>query len=401
VKLPTTARAALVVACAVAFQNGCTLEGRSDSNQPSVILHTDTTSPDYGAVDVVNLGVPTLRALGRVSASPEQWHALLRVTIDDPRDSAALPLLGSHTIERDRLRFRPRFPPIPGQRYHVRFDGAAAQRLAGTTADPRIVTVDTTLLIHRTADAPVAIVEQIYPTAPLLPVNLLRIYVHFSTPMSRGEAYRRVHLLNEAGQVVEDAFLVVAGEAELWDPERRRLTLLFDPGRIKRGLRPHEEAGLPLHEGRTFRLVVDSVWQDARGRPLVRSFEKRFTVGPADRALPRTQDWQLTPPAPSGSTAVSLRFPESLDRALLERLLVVRRADGSAVPGTATISDRETHWRFTPTQPWMSGPHYIDVGTDLEDLAGNNLRDLFDVDRTKTQPPGASTQRVRIPFSVR
>jgi hypothetical protein len=218
--------------------------------------------------------------------------------------------------------------------------------------------------------------------------------------MSLGEAYRRVHLIDEAGEVVPDAFLVVAGEAELWDPERRRLTLLFDPGRIKRGLRPNEEAGLPLHEGRTFRLVVDSAWQDAHGRPLQRGFEKRFTVTPADRSLPRTQDWQLLPPSGQGA-AVSLRFPEPLDHALLERLLVVRRADGRAVAGTTTVTDQETLWRFTPSQPWTSGPHYIEVGTDLEDLAGNNLRDLFDVDRSAPQPAGTSANRVRIPFSIR
>src|SRR5262245_819753 len=91
-------------------------------------------SPDFVAVDVVNLGAPPLLAVGRVSPSPEQWHALLRVTIDDPADSAALPMLGSYTIARNRLRFMPRFPLIPGRRYHVRFDGAAAQHVAGTTA---------------------------------------------------------------------------------------------------------------------------------------------------------------------------------------------------------------------------------------------------------------------------
>jgi hypothetical protein len=50
--------------------------------------------------------------------------------------------------------------------------------------------------------------------------------------MSRGEAYRRVHLLDATGRPINLAFLEI--EQELWDPEGRRLTLLFDPGRVKR-----------------------------------------------------------------------------------------------------------------------------------------------------------------------
>ena len=42
---------------------------------------------------------------------------------------------------------------------------------------------------------------------------------------------------------------------ELWDADQCRLTLFFDPGRIKRGLRPHLEAGPPLTEGEAYRLT--------------------------------------------------------------------------------------------------------------------------------------------------
>ena len=51
------------------------------------------------------------------------------------------------------------------------------------------------------ADAVAAtVVEEIYPTADVLPENHLKFYLHFSAPMSRGEAYLRVHLLDEAGK---------------------------------------------------------------------------------------------------------------------------------------------------------------------------------------------------------
>jgi hypothetical protein len=59
-----------------------------------------------------------------------------------------------------------------------------------------------------------------------------------------------------------DAFLSFA--EELWDPYRRRLTLLLDPARIKRGLVSHEALGYPLRPGQPTRFVVDGM-RDASG----------------------------------------------------------------------------------------------------------------------------------------
>ena len=39
-----------------------------------------------------------------------------------------------------------------------------------------------------------------------------------------------------SGQAVADPFLEL--DEELWSTDGRRFTLLFDPGRIKRGLKP-------------------------------------------------------------------------------------------------------------------------------------------------------------------
>ena len=52
---------------------------------------------------------------------------------------------------------------------------------------------------------------------------------------------------------------------ELWDPSQTRLTVLFDPARIKRGLVPNAQLGLPLRAGRRYRLEIDSAWPDAQG----------------------------------------------------------------------------------------------------------------------------------------
>jgi len=58
--------------------------------------------------------------------------------------------------------------------------------------------------------------------------------------MSRGFADDHVQLLDDTGAAVESPFLALA---ELWNPAATHLTLLIDPGRIKRGLVPHEHLG--------------------------------------------------------------------------------------------------------------------------------------------------------------
>ena len=394
------ARAAGLAACAVLFL-ACQDHNGAGRGAPVVVLHTDTTATELGVVDVVNLDRSTLRAFDSASPTIEQWHAVLSVQTAGPvdSDSTALPLLGNYSVERDRLRFRPRFVPARGQSYRARFDAAALHRVAGVASSSQ-ATIDTTWQLPARTGAARTTVLALYPSSDRLPVNLLRIYLHFSAPMSMGEAYQRVHLVDDEGNDVRDAFLVVAGEKELWDPERKRLTVLFDPGRIKRDLRPNLEAGLPLREGHTFTIVVDSVWQDAHGQPLRQPFHKRFTVVPADRTSPRTQDWQLTPPRAGTRDTLTLRFPESLDRALLERLLSVRSKAG-VIAGKTIVDGNETRWRFVPDAPWQAGGYSVEVGTELEDVAGNNLRRLFDVDRKTTPAPTITADRVQVAFTVR
>ena len=295
-----------------------------------------------------------------------------------PADTTATPaVLGQLEALKSTIRFVPRFPAVPGQQYFVR-------------ATARDTTIDTTFTVPYKPTAPTTIVEAIYPSAGVVPMNLLRIYIQFSAPMRIGESTTRVKLIDDAGAEVKDAFLM--SPQELWDPERQRLTMLFDPGRIKRDLRPHEELGLPLQQGRTYRVVVDSAWPDAYGNPLKASYSKQFKVGPENRSLPRIADWKVT--APTTTTPLTIDFPEPLDHALLLRMITVK-----GVAGHVILERNETRWIFRPDQPWKPGEYIIEVDTSLEDLAGNNLRDVFDVDRTAPRR-GETAERISIPFRV-
>ena len=72
-----------------------------------------------------------------------------------------------------------------------------------------------------------------------VPSNLLRVYVELSGPMEPGTAYDHIRLVDERRQVVRGAFLEL--REELWSGDRRWLTLLFDPGRVKRGIQSNLE----------------------------------------------------------------------------------------------------------------------------------------------------------------
>lgn len=241
-------------------------------------------------------------------------------------------------------------------------------------------------------------VEAIYPTADQLPANTLRFYIVFSAPMSAGEAHERLRLVNDRGQVVPGAFLEL--EEELWDPTGRRLTVLLDPGRIKRGLRANLESGAPLIEGRSYRLEVDPGWRDARGVPMSGGHVKAFRAGPDDRTSPDVEAWTLQAPAAGTRQPLIVRFAEPLDRALLASAVQVVTEAG-VVEGEIDVRESEREWRFTPHDVWTSGRYGLRVEAELEDVAGNNLHRVFDVDVSRgSAPSGASAFRVR-PFDIR
>ena len=359
--------------------------------------------PRFGEVRVYPLSREVLVALESSRPSVEEWQRILAVRLAAHASAdSTLPLLGTYTTVADTLRFRPRFPPAPGLSYEARFDGGALYgRVRRDPPASLTRALATTWRYDAPATVPSTVVREIYPTADVLPMNLLRMYVEFSAPMTSGRSYDFVKLYAEGDSLVEEPFFTAGGAVELWDPQHTRLTILFDPGRIKRDLKPHEEMGLPLRAGKRYRLVIDRTWRDAEGRPLVRAFVKSFRAGPQDRSLVRTSDWRLTAPRAETRDSLIVTFPEPLDRALLTRLVSVHDSSGAAVDGEIVVSDRETRWAFAPRNPWRRTAHALRVDTELEDLAGNNLKKLFDVGPADTAATGANAAVVRVTFHTK
>ena len=203
--------------------------------------------------------------------------------------------------------------------------------------------------------------------------------------MSEGQAARHVRLVRaDSGEAIESPFVA---EPELWDRERRRLTLLFDPGRLKRGLRSHEEAGYPLQEGVAVRVVVDEGFRDATGAPLRERFEQRYKVEGDLRARVDPRNWECRLPAAGTMDTLRVRFDRPLDHALLQHALEVTDGAGRPVAGRPEIGAAERSWTFTPAAPWQAGEYRLAIDPRLEDLAGNSLARVFDRDLERDEAP--------------
>jgi hypothetical protein len=242
-------------------------------------------------------------------------------------------------------------------------------------------------------------VSHVYPSAEILPENLLKFYVHFSAPMSRGHIYDHIQLRDDQGKVIALPFLEI--DEELWSPNLTRLTLFIDPGRIKRGVRPLEEVGPALESGKRYTLVIDQACVDGAGNPLQKSFQKVFQVGPADRDPPDPARWKIDPPQAATREPLIVTFAEPMDQALAQRVIHVTTPAKIAVEGEVRLEDQERRWTFVPSQQWQRGPFRLVVQMTLEDLAGNNIGKPFDVDLFERVQPRVTNATIALAFEVR
>jgi hypothetical protein len=282
---------------------------------------------------------------------------------------AKTPLDGTLSLDGTSLRLRARFPLEPGLSYR-----AVYQPVRSAAAK----TISQTFQVPKRASTLATKVTAVYPTQDVLPENQLKFYLHFSAPMSRGEVYRRVHLLNEKGEAIDLPFLEL--DQELWDQRQQRITLLFDPGRIKRGLKPREEAGPVLEEGKKYTFAIDADWPDAQGNPLAKSVRKSFRAGPPDDQIVDLTRWKIKAPPAGSRMPLIIDFPKAMDQALAERLIWIETMAGQRVDGTAVLEAQERRWEFRPDADWTAGNYRVAVDATIEDLAGNSIAKPFEID---------------------
>ena len=394
------ARAAALVA-ALAVAPGCSqTSGQAPEAVPGAPRIRLATSPSgQRTIDVAGLAAADLVHLERSALSRDAWQAILRVHVaqGDPASAELPPVLGDYAVRAGALRFIPRFPFDAGQRYEVVFDPSSLSSARGGSAPIRSSALRTMVEVPAPDREPSTRVVAVYPTGPEVPENHLRLYIVFSAPMGLGGGSVHVRLLDEDGRPVADPFLPL--DVDLWNADRMRYTVLYDPGRVKRGIRPNAELGRPLSVDRRYTLVIDADWRDAAGQPLVAPFRREFRVGPArERALDPAA-WRLDLPAGGTRDPLAVRFPLPLDYGLLQRALRVATGGGRPLAGEIRVEQGETRWTFTPRAPWRPGEYQLVAAATLEDVAGNRIGRPFEVDAVEAQGSGRARGAV-VPFRI-
>lgn len=304
----------------------------------------------------------------------------VRVVGTDPSEP---PLMGDYVLHDRRIEFKSKFPIQPGTQYEAVYDEISMVFPLRTpeVSDPR------------------AFVAHFYPTANKLPANLLKFYIKFSAPMSRGYGYEFIKLLDDSGEEVADPFPAIG--VELWNQDQTQFTLLLDPGRIKRGIGINESMGLPLIPGKSYQLVVDKDWPDANGRPMDGSQSKDFTVVPPDHTTPDVLEWLINKPPANSTKPLFVDFNEPMDYSLADKMVWVETEPGTILEGKIELANDEMRLVFFPDNfKWTPGEYAVGVHSRYEDLAGNQLEKPFEVDVQSRPERTDEVELYRIPFKI-
>jgi hypothetical protein len=313
--------------------------------------------------------------------------------------TGAVPQIGGrYVVGSDGVFFVPRYAFLDGTSYTLLVHRSIADSAAPThhfdLEDYEQLAIEREL---PAGDATTRVIE-IFPTAREIPRNQLKLYVQFSAPMSDDQVAGHVQVRRaDTLEPLSDVLLPM--DPELWDPAGARVTILFDPARIKRGLAPHRERGYPLEVGVPVEVVVDAGFRDADGRDLADVHVRRYDVGADVRARVDTRQWAVTAPKAGSTDSLAVEFDRPLDHALLQHCLGVVDAGGAVVAGRVRVGPGERSWQLDPVVPWLYGPYRLVVDAMLEDLAGNSLARVFDRElaRSDHTPVGNASVIVDIP----
>jgi len=368
--LPVSARrCALVLAVSVVL-SGChdSKPAAAAPAPPRIVLNAESPRP---TIDVIGVPADTVNVLPEPAAT-EAWRSIIRVSAgNDGR-----PLLGQHTIVNGVIRFTPMFPLDRGRPYLVTF------------TPPGGTSVTTTVSFPPADITPTSSVIQSFPTAPIVPANMLRMHLAFSAPMATRDTAGVLHLVDSSGADRTDLLLPL--DADSWNPDRTHCTLIFDPA--KRAT---------MIEGDIYTLSVDPKWRDAHGLPLKQPYRRAFTLGPADDTPIDPAVWKIELPAAGSTVALVIIFPEPLDYESLLDALVVTGPDKKPIDGHAVIGAGESTWTFAPDEPWQAGPHVIAVTKSLSDLAGNVVGEIFDAEAYDRSNLPVVTEKMLLQVTIR
>jgi hypothetical protein len=207
---------------------------------------------------------------------------------------------------------------------------------------------------------PLPNIVAVTPSGLIVPERLLRISITFATP-PQDEVLNTIDLVQQDGGLIEGALL----DQELWSPDRRTLTLLLDPGRVKTGLIAHDIAGWALRPD-------DHIMLQIAGR-----IEHRWTVIRGGCVVPDIGTWRIDAPRAGTDLPLTVVFPGSIDAQSRDLIAVVNES-GHRIEGKSQLSDAERVWVFTPASPWTRGHLSLLVHPRLESPCGDEIGEAFE-----------------------
>jgi hypothetical protein len=363
---------------------------------PSLRVNSDSSRHGPGSVSACRLDPDLVAFLASCRPPEELLKSIFRVSVAKaslPETDSLPDVFGHYLLFEDEVQFIPQFPFERDVKYRASFD----PRPLGSRLTEEVLTLE---FVIPSEEKPRSLtsVTHVFPSLDLLPENLLRFYVCFSSSMQRGQALGEISLLDSDGNPVADALYRVP--IELWDRNMRHLTVFLDPGRLKRWVGPNVELGPPLKAGQRYTLEVGSGMIDMYGRPLRENFRKHFVAGDPVREHISVRDWKILPPKTGSRDPLVLIFPSPLDWALLLRTITIESADGTVIKGQVAVDQCERRWSFKPSLPWTAGTYHIPVEPSLEDVCGNTISGAFDRPLRKEHRLGSRANGSRLIFQV-
>ena len=270
-----------------------------------------------------------ISAFTNADAENFAYETLAVYVKEEGEQHSSIAIQGKYRINGDYLVFLPYFPFEKGMTYVVK----------AKHADAEIAYSLQSFQVGKKPPVDEAKVVNIYPSASELPENLLRFYIYFNTPMKKGQALNYIQLEDTAGNIDKQAFMEF--KQELWSPDGKRLTLLFDPGRIKRGVSTNMELGPALLEGKRYKLAISGAWEDVHGQKLELKTTKEFTVSKAYRQYIEVKEFVIHEPEVNSHDPLSIDFDRIMDHALIQSMIRIENEEKNTIAGYWETAEQE------------------------------------------------------------
>ena len=147
-----------------------------------------------------------------------------------------------------------------------------------------------------------------------------------------------IQLIDPSGNPDHHAFMEF--KQELWSPDGKRLTVLFDPGRIKRGVSTNLERGPALLAGNSYQLIISGAWQDVYGQEIVET-RKEFAVIQPYRQQLNVNDWKIHQPKAYSCDPLGIQFDRVIDHALVQSMIHIEDEGKNLIGGRFEILEQE------------------------------------------------------------